>query len=140
MGNRLSKIYTRSGDDGTTGLANGSRVDKDCARMEAIGCIDELNSIIGMVLSHEATTDELRSSLSLVQHDLFDIGAELCQPGKELITDDYVAGLENSADEYNAGLGDLKEFILPGGSPARHLRLCRRAACTGPVAARYRQT
>ena len=130
MGNRLTKIYTRTGDQGSTGLADGTRRDKNDARVHCMGEIDELNSSIGFVLS-QLEDGPLQQTLFAVQHDLFDIGAELCQPGKKLIDDEYVAGLEQSADEFGAGLGSLKEFILPGGSPAvasihQARALCRR--------------
>jgi cob(I)alamin adenosyltransferase len=117
MGNRLTRIYTRTGDEGSTGLADGTRRAKNDPRVHCMGEIDELNASIGFVMS-QLEDGALQQVLFGVQHDLFDIGAELCQPGKELIGDDYVAGLERSADEFGEGLGSLKEFILPGGSPA----------------------
>jgi cob(I)alamin adenosyltransferase len=131
MGNRLSKIYTRTGDDGTTGLGDGSRVDKDHQRIEAIGSIDELNSLIGKLLVH-ALPDPVKSTLTTIQHSLFDVGGELCLPGQQVITADRVALLESVLDELNSGLAPLKEFILPGGCPAaaacHHARtVCRRA-------------
>jgi cob(I)alamin adenosyltransferase len=131
MGNRLSRIYTRTGDDGTTGLGDGSRVDKDHLRIEAIGSIDELNSLIGQLLVH-ALPDPVRSSLTTIQHRLFDIGGELCLPGGKVITAERVAFLESVLDELNSELAPLKEFILPGGCPAaaacHHARtVCRRA-------------
>ena len=130
MGNRLTKVYTRTGDQGTTGLADGSRVAKNDPRVHCMGEVDELNACIGIALS-QLEDGPAQQVLFAVQHDLFDIGAELCQPGKQLITDEYVAGLETSADEFNAGLSELKEFILPGGSQAvssLHLArtVCRR--------------
>ena len=130
MGNRLTKVYTRTGDQGTTGLADGSRLAKNDPRVHCMGEVDELNACIGLALSLLEDGPAQRV-LFAVQHDLFDIGAELCQPGKHLITDEYVAGLETSADEFNAGLNELKEFILPGGSQAvasLHLArtVCRR--------------
>lgn len=135
MGNRLSKIYTRTGDAGTTGLGDGDRVAKDNARVEAYGTVDETNSAIGMVLTHAITDDfgdDLRDCLLQVQHHLFDLGGELCMPGTVLIGDAYVDGLEATLDAFNADLEPLKEFILPGGGPAAaacHLArtICRRA-------------
>ncbi|MDH3219993.1 MAG: cob(I)yrinic acid a,c-diamide adenosyltransferase [Gammaproteobacteria bacterium] len=117
MGNRLTKVYTRTGDHGTTGLADGSRVAKNDPRVVCMGEVDELNACIGVALS-QLDDGPIAQALFAVQHDLFDIGAELCQPGKQLITQDYVEGLEKSADAFNADLGELKEFILPGGSQA----------------------
>ncbi len=132
MGNRLSKIYTRTGDQGKTGLGDGSRVDKDSLRVEAYGTTDELNSIIGMVLSEPQTQEPLRQQLLEIQHDLFDIGAELCVPGHKVITESFVERLEQQIDAMNAQLPYLKEFILPGGNRAAttcHLArtICRRA-------------
>ncbi|MDH3763123.1 MAG: cob(I)yrinic acid a,c-diamide adenosyltransferase [Gammaproteobacteria bacterium] len=128
MGNRLTKVYTRTGDQGSTGMADGSRRSKNDARVHSMGEVDELNTCIGMSLSllEDGTIQQL---LFAVQHDLFDIGAELCQPGKQLITSDYVDGLEKSADQFNAGLADLKEFILPGGSQAVASLQLARAVC-----------
>lgn len=131
MGNRLSKIYTRTGDKGTTGLGSGERVDKDSLRIEAIGTVDELNCTVGMVLVHDIR-DNLRSTLSEIQHKLFDLGGELSMPGYRAISAEDVTALEQELDEYNAGLPPLKEFILPGGGPASaacHLAraICRRA-------------
>ncbi|MDY6942106.1 MAG: cob(I)yrinic acid a,c-diamide adenosyltransferase [Pseudomonadota bacterium] len=117
MGHRLSKIYTRTGDAGTTGLGDGSRVSKDSLRVEAFGTVDELNSTIGVVVAHGIEGD-LRHRLEAVQHDLFDIGGELCIPGRTSIRDAKVSQLETWLDEMNADLKPLKEFILPGGSPA----------------------
>jgi cob(I)alamin adenosyltransferase len=117
MGNRLSKIYTRTGDKGVTGLGDGSRVDKDSLRVETYGTVDELNSAVGMVLA-SALTDEVRQCLTRVQHELFDLGGELCMPGTTLIPDSYIDQLENDLDGFNADLPPLKDFILPGGSEA----------------------
>ena len=114
MGNRLSKIYTRTGDKGSTGLGDGSRVDKDSLRVEAYGTTDELNSVIGMILSEAQVTDPLRHWLFEIQHDLFDLGAELCVPGHSVLTDAFVARLEQHIDAMNSELPYLKEFILPG--------------------------
>lgn len=132
MGNRLSKIYTRTGDDGTTGLGDGTRVPKEHARVEAYGTVDEANSAVGVVLSHDSLPPQMRRCLVDVQHDLFDLGGELCIPGHRIITDAYVARLEQVLDGFNADLPPLKEFILPGGGPAAaacHLArtICRRA-------------
>ncbi len=116
MGNRLSKIYTRTGDDGTTGLGDGTRIDKDSARVEAYGTVDEANSAIGLVLAGDAVPEAVRACLTEVQHDLFELGSELCIPGYAAITDDFIERLENDLDGFNADLPSLKEFILPGGS------------------------
>jgi cob(I)alamin adenosyltransferase len=118
MGNRLSKIYTRTGDDGTTGLGDGSRVAKDSARVEAYGTVDELNSAIGLLLAVPALPPEVATCLTEVQHELFDMGGELCIPGHHAITVAHVTRLENSLDAFNDQLPPLKEFILPGGGPA----------------------
>jgi len=131
MGNRLSRIYTRTGDDGSTGLGDGSRVAKDDPRVEAIGTVDELNSAIGVLLTHELPV-AVRSALTGFQHALFDIGGELCIPGRSCITAAQVAQLEHLLDGLNADLPALKEFILPGGSKAAaacHMAraICRRA-------------
>jgi cob(I)alamin adenosyltransferase len=118
MGNRLSKIYTRTGDDGTTGLGDGSRVAKDAARVEAYGTVDELNSAIGLILSVAHLPQALAGTLIEVQHDLFDLGGELCIPGSRVISAQQVTRLEATLDAYNDPLPALKEFILPGGGPA----------------------
>ncbi len=114
MGNRLSKIYTRTGDAGTTGLGDGSRVRKDSHRVEAYGSVDELNSCIGMVLAVDGLPETVTTQLEEIQHDLFDLGGELCMPGYEAIADDFVERLEGWLDEHNEALPALKEFILPG--------------------------
>jgi cob(I)alamin adenosyltransferase len=118
MGNRLSRIYTRTGDDGTTGLGDGSRVAKDSVRVEAYGTVDELNSIIGVLLAVPALPPPVTACLTEVQHELFDMGGELCIPGHRVITAEHVERLENALDEFNDPLPPLKEFILPGGGPA----------------------
>jgi cob(I)alamin adenosyltransferase len=118
MGNRLSKIYTRTGDDGTTGLGDGNRVTKDDARVEAYGSVDELNSAIGMILAVAALPRPIAAALIEVQHDLFDLGGELCIPGSRAIKPAQVTHLEDLLDGFNEGLPPLKEFILPGGGPA----------------------
>lgn len=132
MGHRLSKIYTRTGDSGTTGLGDGTRVEKDHLRVEAYGTVDELNSSIGMVLSETNIRDDLREWLLEIQHDLFDLGSELCVPGYTAIKEEHVTTLEENLDAMNADLPMLKEFILPGGNRAAstcHLArtICRRA-------------
>ena len=115
MGNRLSKIYTRTGDQGKTGLADGSRIDKFHSRIESLGNIDELNSIIGIILT-EKIPDNKKILLEKVQHDLFDIGGELSIPGHFIIDDRKIDFLEKILDEMNNELDPLKEFILPGGT------------------------
>ena len=115
MANRLSKIYTRTGDQGKTGLGDGSRIDKFHSRIESLGNIDELNSIIGIVLT-EKIPDDKKVILERVQHDLFDIGGELSIPNHIVIDDKKVDFLESNLDEMNNELQPLKEFILPGGS------------------------
>jgi cob(I)alamin adenosyltransferase len=134
MGNRLSKIATRTGDNGTTGLGDGSRVSKDSLRVHAMGDVDELNSHIGLLLCEELPA-ALREELVSIQHDLFDLGGELCIPGYTLITDAHVARLDTLLEKYNAGLPPLKDFILPAGSRAAALAhvcrtICRRAERT----------
>ncbi|QGZ60650.1 cob(I)yrinic acid a,c-diamide adenosyltransferase [Paraburkholderia acidisoli] len=125
MGNRLSKIATRTGDDGSTGLGDGSRVRKDSARIAAIGDVDELNSQIGVLLC-ETLPDDVRAALVAIQHDLFDLGGELAVPGYTLVTDAHLARLDDWLAHYNATLPPLKEFILPGGSrAAAHAHVCR---------------
>ena len=131
MGNRLSKIYTRTGDDGTTGLGDGSRVAKDCARVASYGTVDELNSVIGVVLA-QPIPEPVRETLTQVQHDLFDLGGELCIPGMAMIHAADIERLESTLDGFNADLPMLKEFILPGGgAAAAHCHVartvCRRA-------------
>jgi cob(I)alamin adenosyltransferase len=131
MGNRLSKIYTRTGDKGTTGLGDGSRVDKDSLRVETFGTVDELNSLVGLILASDL--DELvRNCLTRTQHELFDLGGELCMPGYTLVPDICVDQLEADLDNFNQDLPPLKDFILPGGSESAarcHLArtVCRRA-------------
>ena len=117
MGNRLSKIYTRTGDDGSTGLGDGSRVGKDSARVDAYGTVDEANSCIGLLLAAEMP-DDVRDLLTRVQHQLFDLGGELCIPGHAAIHDTDVEALEARLDHYNDDLPPLKDFILPGGGEA----------------------
>ena len=131
MGHRLSKIYTRTGDDGSTGLGDGSRTAKDSARVAAYGTTDELNSLLGL-LQAQALPDEVRAVLHEVQHHLFDLGGELCIPGHQVLEQSHIDWLEKRLDAFNADLPALKEFILPGGSQAAatcHLArtVCRRA-------------
>jgi cob(I)alamin adenosyltransferase len=118
MGNRLSKIYTRTGDDGTTGLGDGRRVAKDDPRVEAYGTVDELNSAVGAVLAVPQLPPAVAACLAEVQHDLFDLGGELCIPGHKIIGAEQVTRLEQTLDAFNDALPALKEFILPGGGPA----------------------
>lgn len=117
MGNRLSKIYTRTGDDGSTGLGDGSRIAKDSARVNAYGTVDEANSTIGLVLASELP-DDVRRLLTAVQHQLFDLGGELCIPGHAAIFDTDIERLEQQLDAFNEPLPPLKDFILPGGGEA----------------------
>ena len=131
MGNRLSKIYTRTGDDGSTGLGDGARVSKDSARVCAYGTVDEANSAIGLVLASDLPED-VRAVLVSVQHQMFDLGGELCIPGHAAIFDADIDRLEQQLDHHNADLPPLKDFILPGGGlAAAHCHLartiCRRA-------------
>jgi cob(I)alamin adenosyltransferase len=128
MGNRLSKIYTRTGDDGSTGLGDGSRVPKEALRVEAYGTVDEANSAIGVVLS-VALPPGIASCLTEVQHDLFDLGGELCIPGHRMIDAAHVERLETELDGFNETLPPLKEFILPGGGPAAAACHVARAVC-----------
>jgi cob(I)alamin adenosyltransferase len=131
MGHRLSKIYTRTGDAGSTGLGDGVRVDKDHPRVEAFGTVDELNSIIGLLLT-ECPAGGITDLLTDIQHDLFDLGGELCIPGRIVLGDEHTKRLEENLDRLNEPLAPLKEFILPGGSRASSVchmarTVCRRA-------------
>ena len=117
MGNRLSKIYTKTGDDGSTGLGDGSRTAKDSLRVTAYGTVDEANSCIGLLLAGEMP-DDIRDLLTSIQHQLFDLGGELCIPGHSAIDDADVERLEQCLDHYNDALPPLKDFILPGGGEA----------------------
>ncbi|HAS50799.1 MAG TPA: cob(I)yrinic acid a,c-diamide adenosyltransferase [Gammaproteobacteria bacterium] len=131
MGNRLSKIYTRTGDQGTTGLGSGERVAKDCPRIEAIGAVDELNCAVGRVLTHDLR-NTVAECLAEVQHRLFDLGGELSIPGYEAIKAEDIIALEAALNTFNEQLPPLKEFILPGGSRGAadcHMAraICRRA-------------
>ena len=132
MGNRLSKIYTRTGDDGTTGLADGNRIAKDALRVEALGTVDELNCHIGVLIETLEADDTLVDALRRIQHHLFDLGGECAIPGSAAISDGHIQWLEQTLDQHNEALPPLKNFILPGGSPAAaqcHLAraVCRRA-------------
>lgn len=131
MGNRLSKLYTRTGDDGTTGLGDGSRINKDSPRVNAMGDVDELNSVVGLILT-ENLPQNVQTLLTQIQHDLFNIGGELSIPGYILLKEARIDDLETAIDQFNEQLSPLKEFILPGGTKAAaycHLArtVCRRA-------------
>lgn len=128
MGHRLSKIYTRTGDDGTTGLGDGSRTDKDSIRVDAYGTTDELNSVLGMVLA-QPVPDNVRDVLHEIQHHLFDLGGELCIPGHQAIQQIHIDWLEQTLDKFNEALPPLKEFILPGGSIAAATCQLARTVC-----------
>ena len=149
MGHRLTKIYTRTGDAGETGLGDGSRVPKDGLRIAALGDVDELNSCIGVLLAElpvatageERPVDVVRNALTAIQHDLFDLGGELSIPGHTSVTESQTKRLETLVDRFNADLPPLKEFILPGGTRAAamaHLArtICRRAERTVVTLAR----
>jgi cob(I)alamin adenosyltransferase len=135
MGKRLTQIATRTGDAGTTGLGDGRRVDKDHLRICAMGDIDELNSEIGVLLTEdipESVANELKDLFSKVQHDLFDLGGELCIPNYTLLKEEQVSQLDQWLEKYNSTLPRLEEFILPGGTRAAaqaHVcrTVCRRA-------------
>ena len=131
MGNRLTRIATRTGDDGTTGLGDGTRVGKDAARIAAMGDIDELNSVLGCALA-EPLPEAVRASLAAVQNDLFDLGGEVCIPGRTAMQPAHVAALDAAVAALNAGLPPLREFVLPGGERGAALchlarTVCRRA-------------
>lgn len=128
MGHRLSKIYTRTGDKGSTGIGGGRRVDKDHAHVEASGTIDELNSVIGL-LACETLPADVATLLAEVQHDLFDLGGDLCVPERGAIESARVGELERVLDRYNSDLAPLEEFILPGGSRAAALSHVARTVC-----------
>ena len=118
MGHRLSKIYTRTGDDGTTGLGDGTRVPKTHGRIEAYGTVDEANSALGMALAVTGLPEAITAALTQLKHELFDLGSELAVPGYRVVTDQHVQRLEQTLDAFNENLPPLKEFILPGGGPA----------------------
>ena len=131
MGNRLSRIYTRTGDQGSTGLGDGSRIDKDSLRVDAMGDVDEHNAVLGLLLCAELPA-QLSTTLTAVQHDLFNLGGEICIPGHVMVLAERVAALEQALDDLNQVLPPLEEFILPGDSQGAaycHLArtVCRRA-------------
>jgi len=128
MGHRLSRIVTRTGDDGSTGLGDGSRVGKDSLRVQALGDVDELNSVVGVLLA-EALPEGVSQRLLAVQHDLFDLGSELAVPGHAALKAEHVEMLEHWVSEMNAELPMLKEFILPGGSRQAALAHQARSVC-----------
>ena len=128
MGHRLSRIVTKTGDAGTTGLGDGSRVGKDTARIAAIGDVDELNSTLGLLLAEEAPA-AIRDVLTSIQHDLFDLGGELSIPGHKAVTDAHVERLERAVEAFNSELSPLKEFVLPGGTRAAALAHVARTVC-----------
>ncbi|MDQ3185067.1 MAG: cob(I)yrinic acid a,c-diamide adenosyltransferase [Pseudomonadota bacterium] len=128
MGKRLTKIYTRTGDDGTTGLGDGTRSVKESLRIEAIGTVDELNSCIGVLLA-ENFEGGVRTKLENIQHDLFDLGGDLSIPGRVSMSEAQIGRLEKELDEYNLTLTPLREFILPGGARAGALCHVARAVC-----------
>ncbi|RQO59738.1 cob(I)yrinic acid a,c-diamide adenosyltransferase [Paucibacter sp. KBW04] len=128
MANRLSSIATRTGDDGTTGLGDGSRVPKDHLRVQAMGDVDELNSQLGVLLA-EPLPKDVRELIITIQHELFNLGGELCMPGYELLKMDAVLGLDEALAHYNAALPRLKEFILPAGTRSAAIsHVCRTVA------------
>jgi cob(I)alamin adenosyltransferase len=127
MGKRLTKIYTRTGDDGTTGLADGNRVPKDHRRIEVLGCLDELNSVIGLVMAQ--AEPDVPPQLATIQNRIFDLGAELATPGADRTRAEDVSYLETALDSYNADLPPLREFILPGGGIAATICHLARALC-----------
>jgi cob(I)alamin adenosyltransferase len=128
MGNRLTKIYTRTGDDGSTGLGTDQRVPKDSPRVEAYGAVDELNSTIGVVLAQDVP-DQVQDCLSTIQHDLLDLGGELCLPDSAIIKAEAVERLETTLDCFNEELPPLKDFIVPGGGPAAAACHAARTVC-----------
>jgi cob(I)alamin adenosyltransferase len=129
MGNRLSRIVTRTGDDGSTGLGDGSRVQKDTARIDALGNVDELNCALGVLLSNELHDESAAACLTEVQHDLFDLGGELSMPGNVLLQEPRVAWLDEQLEQFNRSLPPLKEFVLPGGGTAASASHIARAVC-----------
>jgi cob(I)alamin adenosyltransferase len=141
LGNRLSKIYTRTGDDGTTGLADGERVDKFDVRVEAFGSVDETNSTIGLLLTESGLPPGVATPLRRIQHELFEIGGELSLPGYLKIAAVHVLQLEQDLDALNEALPPLEEFVLPGGNRAAAVchvarTVCRRAERQAFAAAR----
>ncbi len=128
MGDRLSKIYTRTGDDGTTGLANGNRIDKSSIRVDVMGNLDELNSLIGVIEASDIPSD-ISGYLLNIQHRLFDIGGEIATPGNAVTAPTSIERLEELIDSYNEDLPSLKEFILPGGSLSASICHLARSVC-----------
>lgn len=128
MGHRLSKIVTRTGDAGTTGLADNTRVAKTDARVAALGDVDELNSQLGVLLALELPPT-VRGALTRVQHELFNLGGEISLPGSIVVNDEHVVALEHSVETLNEPLPPLKEFVLPGGNPAAAAAHLARAVC-----------
>jgi cob(I)alamin adenosyltransferase len=128
MGNRLTSIYTKTGDDGTTGLANGNRIDKSSIRVEAMGNLDELNSIIGVIEASDIPSD-ISGYLLNIQHRLFDIGGEIAAPGNAVTAPGSIERLEELIDSYNEDLPKLKEFVLPGGALAASICHLARSVC-----------
>ena len=128
MGHRLSKIYTRTGDTGDTGLGDGSRIAKDSLRVDVMGDIDELNSCVGLLLA-EAVPPAIAATLHDLQHALFDLGGEICIPGRIVLNEQHAGHLEQLMDGFNADLPPLKEFILPGGTRAAALAHLARTVC-----------
>lgn len=129
MGNRLTRIYTRTGDKGTTGLGDGNRTDKDGTRIEAIGTVDELNSTIGLLLTERDLPQPVESTFTRIQHELFDIGGELSIPGHTMIESSFTERLEQELDALNRELPPLKDFVLPGGKRPAALCHLARAVC-----------
>jgi len=129
MGNRLSRIVTRTGDDGSTGLGDGTRVRKDTARIEAMGSVDELNCTLGVLLSNELHDEAASACLTEVQHDLFDLGGELSIPGSSMLGEERVLWLDEQLEEFNRTLPPLKEFVLPGGGTSASASHIARAVC-----------
>jgi cob(I)alamin adenosyltransferase len=129
MGNRLSKIYTKTGDDGSTGLGDGNRIGKNTPRVEAMGSVDELNCQMGLLIEELDPEDDLTAILKRIQHHLFDLGGEISIPGAEMIKDSHSEWLEKHLDHYNEDLPPLKNFILPGGSRAAAQCHMARAVC-----------
>jgi cob(I)alamin adenosyltransferase len=129
MGHRLSKIYTRTGDDGSTGLADGNRIAKNARRVEAMGTADELNCHIGVLIEQLADEAEIAAAMGRIQHHLFDLGGEFAIPGSNVINEQHIQWLEETLDQFNADLPPLKNFILPGGTPAAAQCHMARAVC-----------
>ncbi len=129
MGNRLTRIYTRTGDDGSTGLGSGARVPKESARVEAYGTVDEVNAALGVVIATPGVPAAVRECLGDIQHRLFDLGGELAVPGRDVLDDSVVTAIEITLDRFNDPLPPLKDFILPGGNPGAAACHVARAVC-----------